>query len=339
MSDSKWTPDPVLERESNGVVYNSDGSVKEDTPEEAERRIEAMDELNKYGINPGSLRAWGFYKRWVEVVPNRVYALEYGAHGNNYFGTGTYVVSLDLNRYIKDFSLVDKMWIDMLAVDDHNEIKINGKHMYGYPYNYPNIVRCGGRVSYNNDCSHKFSSLERESSHRLGRIGINFANMLDPDSNIITNVLLVGGRGEVFARLLFEYKDEPEGRDHVDISNSFWFLKQSSNASQFEPIQYLFIDKSKNPHIDFKKSYCSSTTTGVRINLANDNYIGAEIYPQGNRTWEVDPTKCVFVKKIGGEIKATLGDGRHKEITCPSFLTPGGMKDKCYEVDEVVVGE
>ena len=62
-------------------------------------------------------------------------------------------------------------------------------------------------------------------------------------------------------------------------------------------------------------------------------------YIQGNRTWEVDPTKCVFVKKIGGEIKATLGDGRHKEITCPSFLTPGGMKDKCYEVDEVVVGE
>jgi hypothetical protein len=367
LSDSKWNPDPTIEREVNGIIYNPDGSTKELTAEDLERRHEAEQELAKNGIDPNTLRAPGFFKRWSEVTPGRVYMLEYGALGNNYFGEGEYHVSVDLNRYIKDFSMIDKMWVDAISVDDWTELLLNGQHLYGYPSNAPGIKYCRETIpdgsghyyhdsdgfeyywfkdgvsqyrtvgSYNN-CNESYiiGKAEKENSTTIGRLGTNYAPYLNPESNIVSSTLVVGGEGEVYVRLIFEYKDEAQGRNDIDLTNSFWFLKESSDITQLEPIQYLFIDKSKNAHIDFKKSYCSSTSGGVRINLANNNYIGAEVYSKGNANWDVDPTQCVFVKKRGGKIETVLGDGRHQEITCPSFLIPGGTRDKCYESDELV---
>lgn len=366
LSDSKWTPDPTIEKEVNGIIYNPDGSTKELTAEDIERRQEAERELAKNGIDPNTLRTPGFFKRWSEVTPGRVYMLEYGALGNNYFGEGEYHVSIDLNRYIKDFSMIDKMWVDAISVDDWTELFLNGQHLYGYPSNAPGIKYCretipdGSGVSgtgsegdyyyfHNgvaafdtvgsyNSCKESYiiGNAEEETSTTLGRLGTNYAPYLNPESNIVSSTLVVGGEGEVYVRLIFEYKDEAQGRNDIDLTNSFWFLKGSSDITQTEPIQYLFIDKSKNAHIDFKKSYCSTTSSGVRINLANNNYIGAEIYSKGNANWDVDPTKCVFAKKRGGKIETVLGDARHQEITCPSFLVPGGTRDKCYKSDELV---
>ena len=361
LSDSKWTPDPTIEKEVNGVVYNPDGSVKEDTPEDKERRAEAEKELIKYGIDPRTLRSPGFYKRWSEVVPNKVYMLEYGALGNNYFGEGTYRVSVDLNRYIKDFSMIDKMWVDAIHVDDWTELFLNGKHLYGYPKNVPGIVHCrrtipdgsgtsgtdseGGDYywfkwgvpewnsvgSYNN-CkeSYVIGSMENETSHKLGRLGINYASYLDPDSNIISSTLLVGGRGEVYVRLIFEYKDETEGPKSLDLTGSFWSLTNKP-LNNVAPVQTLYINKKQNPHIDFRKSSCE----GASINSIKGNYSYGIVFDGVNPGWDVQLAKCKFKTKLGGDIDFNLVAG--KTVDCG--IKSGAQRENCFEVQAIKPSE
>lgn len=358
LSDSKWTPDPTpsatpgapvtLEKEVEGIVYNGDGSEKPDTLEQKKRKEEAEKILTKMGVDPKTLRTPGFYKKWVEVEPNRIYMLEYGAVGDNYFTAGTYTLSIDLNKYISDFTEIEDMRVLYKTVDDHNEIKINGKHMHGIPNDVPDIVKCEGggrygRIGANHSCSNIIDRLEKGYNNPDKAIDKNFVDFLDPKSNILVNTLLVGGRGENHIRIYFKYK-KPKG---INIEGGHWHMYPTNYWSLIlNPFGFdFYLKKEGNEHIDISKTVCliDYDIPWRRSFNTSSPYVGATGFSikgdyyfiplsKASEYLDYPSIRCNFVFKDGTKRQITFETDDTESAQTPCAYRTGGENEECLKL-------
>jgi len=361
LSDSKWTPDPTpsatpgapvtLEKEVEGIAYNGDGTIKQDTAEQRKRKEEVEKTLTKMGVDPKTLRTPGFYKKWVEVEPNRIYMLEYGAVGDNYFTAGTYVLSIDLNKYISDFSQIEDMRVLYKTVDDHNEIKINGKHMHGIPNDVPDIIKCEGggrygRIGKDHSCATIIDRLEKGYNNPDKSVDKNFVDFLDPKSNILVNTLLVGGRGENHIRIYFKYK-KPKG---INIEGGHWHMYPTNYWSLIlNPFGFdFYLKKEGNEDIDVSKTVClidwdipwrrsfntSSPYVGATgLSIKGDYYF---IPLSKASEWGDYPSiRCNFVFKDGTKRQITFETDDTTSAEIPCAYRTGGEDEECLKLKAV----
>lgn len=364
MSDSQWTPTPppsassgssgspvVLEKEVEGLAYNGDGTTKTETTEQKKRKEEAEKILTQMGVDPKTLKTPGFYKKWVEVEPNRLYMLEYGAIGDNYFTAGTYVLSIDLNRYINDFSKIEDMRVLYKTVDDHNEIKINGRHMHGIPNDVPDIIKCEGggrygRIGANNDCNNIIDRLEKGYNNPDKAIDKNFADILDPKSNILVNTLLVGGRGENHIRIYFKYK-KPKG---INLEGGHWHMYPTNYWSIIlNPFGFdFYLKKEGNEDIDISKTVClidwdipwrrSFNTSSPYVGTTGFSIKGDYYFiPLSEASeWGGYPgIRCNFVFKDGTKRQITFDTDDTASAQTSCAYRTGGKDEECLKLKVV----